>query len=123
MSGTSIQDAELSFRTRAAGHRLHFDMKSVVDHYHEQRLCSYLKTQRQQGYWRVWLHLSTQATAKNSTAVRSSPAHGRHERAGFAVLWFLPFGWSVTVLLVILLLAMQIPMTLSLMKRTDKADL
>ena len=40
---------------------------------------------------------------------------------GSAVLWFLPFGWSVTVLLVILLLAMQIPMTLSLIKRTGQS--
>ena len=61
------QDAELSFRTRAAGHRLHFEMESVVDHYHEQRLRSYLKTQRQQGYWRVWLHLEHPGhAAKNS---------------------------------------------------------
>ena len=118
------QDAELSFRTRAAGHRLHFEMESVVDHYHEQRLRSYLKTQRQQGYWRVWLHLEHPGhAAKNSYSgaldhLQPMVAMGA---LGSAVLWFLPFGWSVTVLLVILLFAMQIPMTLSLMKRTGQS--
>ncbi len=118
------QDAELSFRTRAAGHRLHFEMQSVVDHYHEQRLRSYLKTQRQQGYWRVWLHFEHPGhAAKNSysSALDHLQPMVAMGALGSSVLWFLPFGWSATVLLIILLLAMQMPMTLSLMKRTRQS--
>ncbi|MCA9256755.1 MAG: glycosyltransferase, partial [Phycisphaerales bacterium] len=51
------QDAELSFRVMNAGFELHFDIASRVRHYHPTRLRSYLKTQRQQGYWRLFLHL------------------------------------------------------------------
>ncbi|MCP4591593.1 MAG: glycosyltransferase, partial [bacterium] len=51
------QDAELSYRVRAAGHQLAFAPDSQVEHAHETRLWSYLRTQAQQGYWRFWLHL------------------------------------------------------------------
>ncbi len=52
------QDAELSFRVMAAGYELRFDRTSRVGHYHETSWRRYLKIQRQQGFWRVRLHLS-----------------------------------------------------------------
>jgi cellulose synthase/poly-beta-1,6-N-acetylglucosamine synthase-like glycosyltransferase len=52
------QDAELSFRVQAAGYELHFELNSRVKHFHESRWLKYLSTQRQQGYWRVFLHLA-----------------------------------------------------------------
>ena len=87
---------------------------------------SYLKTQMQQGYWRVWLHLEHPGhAAKNSYSGAIDHLQPMVAMGVLVspVLWFLPFGWSVTVLLVILLLAMQIPMTISLMKRTRQSRL
>ena len=52
------QDAELSFRVMDAGYELRFVFDSRVKHFHEERWLGYLRTQRQQGYWRVWLHLT-----------------------------------------------------------------
>ncbi len=52
------QDAELSFRVMDAGYELRFEFDSRVRHYHPTQWPGYLRTQRQQGYWRVWLHLS-----------------------------------------------------------------
>ncbi|MHC4974894.1 MAG: glycosyltransferase family 2 protein, partial [Planctomycetota bacterium] len=51
------QDAELAFRVLKAGHELAFDIGSRVGHFHETSWRRYLRTQAQQGYWRVWLHL------------------------------------------------------------------
>lgn len=51
------QDAELSFRVMEAGHDLAFEFDSRVRHFHEERWGKYLRTQRQQGHWRVYLHL------------------------------------------------------------------
>jgi glycosyltransferase involved in cell wall biosynthesis len=50
------QDAELAYRARRAGHRLRFDARSQVRHFHADSLGHYLKVQRQQGYWRAWLY-------------------------------------------------------------------
>lgn len=50
------QDAELAYRIRRAGHRLRFDRRSLVGHFHLDRLRPYLRVQRQQGYWRAWLY-------------------------------------------------------------------
>jgi len=52
------QDAELSFRVMKAGYDLRFEFDSRVRHFHEERWLAYMRTQRQQGYWRVFLHLS-----------------------------------------------------------------
>lgn len=50
------QDAELAYRMRARGHTLRFDSRSRVKHFHETRLLGYLATQRDQGYWRMFLY-------------------------------------------------------------------
>ncbi|MCE2881070.1 MAG: glycosyltransferase, partial [Planctomycetaceae bacterium] len=51
------QDAELAFRVLESGERLGFAAHSLVRHHHADRLSRYLRVQRQQGYWRVALHL------------------------------------------------------------------
>lgn len=66
------QDAELSFRAREAGHRLRFEHASRVAHFHEDRLGPYLRTQRQQGYWRVFLHLEHRGHAGGDSYSRLS---------------------------------------------------
>ena len=50
------QDAELAYRIRQAGGRLRFEIRSRVKHFHPTHWLSYLKTQKQQGYWRIWLY-------------------------------------------------------------------
>ncbi len=52
------QDAELSFRVSTAGYALRFALDSRVKHFHETSWAAYLRTQRQQGFWRVPLHLT-----------------------------------------------------------------
>ncbi len=61
------QDAELAFRVMEAGHELRFEIESRVKHFHPTRLRSYLQTQRQQGYWRVWLHLRHRGHSKGDS--------------------------------------------------------
>ena len=51
------QDAELSFRTLAAGYRLRFENASRVAHIHERMLFGYLQTRYKHGYSRAFLHL------------------------------------------------------------------
>ena len=50
------QDAELSYRVRAAGYKLHFELRSRVRHFHEDSLLRYLQVQRQQGYYRIKMY-------------------------------------------------------------------
>ncbi|XZE51428.1 glycosyltransferase [Planctomycetaceae bacterium SH139] len=50
------QDAEFSYRVRAAGHRLNFELESRVGHHHPRNLWRYLKTQCRQGYYRIMLY-------------------------------------------------------------------
>ena len=66
------QDAELSFRAREAGLLLRFERSSRVAHFHEDRLGAYLRTQRQQGYWRVFLHLEHRGHAGGDSYSRLS---------------------------------------------------
>lgn len=114
------QDAELSFRARAAGHRLRFEGGSTVDHDHEQRLRSYLRTQRQQGYWRVWLHLEHPGHgARNSYSSlldHAQPVLAMGLLASLACLAIPLVRWVPAIPLV-LLLAAQIPMTAGLVRR------
>jgi glycosyltransferase involved in cell wall biosynthesis len=50
------QDAELAYRARAHSYTLRFDARSRVKHFHPTRLVRYLSTQRDQGYWRMFLY-------------------------------------------------------------------
>ena len=52
------QDAELAYRLLEAGGRLGFDARSRVKHFHATRLFRYLKAQRHQGFWRMWLYFT-----------------------------------------------------------------
>ncbi|MCH2133545.1 MAG: glycosyltransferase [Phycisphaerales bacterium] len=118
------QDAELSFRVRAAGHRLHFEHASRVDHYHEQHWGAYLRTQRQQGFWRVWLHLEHPGHgARNSY---SNALDHLQPIIAMLLLVTLPLlavpdvRWVPAIPLGLLLLA-QIPMTARLVRRLQSS--
>jgi glycosyltransferase involved in cell wall biosynthesis len=114
------QDAELSWRVTAAGYELRFAFDSRVGHYHASRLGGYLRTQRQQGYWRVWLHL---AHAGHATGDAYS-SWVDHVQPPLAVLvlasaWLVFFGrlaW-IPAVAVALLIGAQIPLTVRIVKR------
>ncbi len=118
------QDAELSFRVMDAGHLLHFELNSRVRHYHPTRWSSYLRTQRQQGYWRAWLH----ATHSGHATGDSYSSLVDHAQPPLALLSLaaLPLAawplWRWTPLVLAALLAgAQLPMTVRLVKRLGQA--
>jgi glycosyltransferase involved in cell wall biosynthesis len=117
------QDAELSFRVMEAGHHLHFDVSSKVKHYHPCRWLRYFSTQRQQGYWRVFLHMNHKGHAVGShysglidhvqpplamLVLVSTPL------IAFPGVWVAPAG------LLGLMMVLQIPMTMRIVRRTGR---
>jgi hypothetical protein len=123
------QDAELSFRVLEAGHALRFERASRVRHFHEERLTKYLKVQRHQGYWRVWLHLR-HAGHSAGDSYSNIIDHAQPPLAmlaiGFAVLaaalqWTLPqlapFMWIACAVSLVALAAAQLPLTLRITRR------
>jgi len=114
------QDAELSFRVHEAGHRLRFEIRSIVHHDHEQHWLKYLRTQRQQGHWRVLLHLEHPGRGTRnsySNALDHVQPFLGVALLGSLVLAALPYGWMGPALLALLLLVAQVPMTLALVRR------
>ena len=114
------QDAELSFRVMNAGYDLGFEFGSRVKHYHESQWLKYLKTQQQQGYWRVWLHMAY----PGHSAGDSYSGALDHVQPPLAVLslaalplLFVPHGRPVTPALVLLLLLVQLPLAARLVRR------
>lgn len=124
------QDAELSFRVMNAGYELRFELRSRVRHYHPTRWAGYLRTQRRQGYWRVWLHLSH----RGHSAGDSYSNLIDHLQPPLAMLILFtslaaaivhaldhPMAWWIPLALIILLAAAQLPMTFRLLKRLRQA--
>jgi glycosyltransferase involved in cell wall biosynthesis len=117
------QDAELSFRAREAGHALHFEPRSKVDHYHEAHWRSYLRTQRQQGFWRVWLHLEHRGHAVRNSY--SNALDHAQPLIAMVLLASLPLvavpsvRW-LPVIPLAALVATQLPMTLRLLRRLGR---
>ncbi len=118
------QDAELSWRVLAAGYELGFEFDSRVKHYHPTRWRSYLRTQRQQGYWRVWLHLYHRGHAAGDTY--SSVVDHVQPPLAMVVLASAPLvllgrlAW-IPAGIIALLAAAQIPMTIRLLRRLRRA--
>ncbi len=115
------QDAELSFRVMRAGYELHFDINSRVKHYHPTRFGAYLRTQRQQGYWRLFLHVGHKGHAMGDS-YSSFTDHVQPPLAMLALatspLLALPrWRWIFVGVFALLLLA-QVPMTWRLIRHT-----
>jgi len=114
------QDAELSFRVLDAGYGLRFERRSLVGHYHEDRWGGYLRTQRQQGYWRVWLHLAHHGRAGGDSY--SYAIDHLQPPLAMLVLASLPLlivphaRWIPPAFVVLLMLA-QVPLTLRITSR------
>jgi hypothetical protein len=120
------QDAEFAFRVIEAGHALHFDQRSIVQHHHADRLSRYLAVQRQQGYWRVALHLEHRGRGR-SNSYSNVTDHAQPfiatliPIAAIATLQF-PKWWLVMIPIVALLL-LQLPMAVAMTKRAGPAML
>ena len=117
------QDAELSFRALEAGCKLHFEIDSRVNHFHEEHWMRYLRTQRQQGYWRLWLHMehsghgagdSYSNVIDHAQPILAVAFIASVPLVAFAYLRLIP-----VVLLALLMLA-QLPMTAKLVLRMRK---
>ena len=120
---TRAQDAELSYRAREAGFELAFAADSRVEHFHDTRLWPYLRTQAQQGYWRLWLHLRHSSPAAGDSY--SSIIDHVQPPLAIALLASLPlllFGPTrlIPPALAILLAAAPVPMTLRIVRRTRR---
>lgn len=114
------QDAELAFRALESGRRLRFERRSVVRHFHADRLSRYLRVQRQQGYWRVALHLEHRGHSRGDS-YSGLTDHLQPFVAAALVpsLACIPLqnGWLVPAALAALLLLLQAPMALAMTRR------
>lgn len=128
------QDAELAWRVLACGYELGFDVGSRVKHFHPVGLSSYLRTQRQQGFWRAWLLFAHRdRSVKNqysNTLDHLSPPLGLALVAMLPILclssfWFprpwVVAGWGLWGLACLALVALQAPLTRRLWQRTGNA--
>ena len=120
------QDAELAYRVRAAGWRLRFERRSVVRHFHLDALWPYLRVQRQQGYWRVWLAAAHPQRAGGDGY--AGVLDFAQPVLAVVMLALLPFagttpGLAAELTLALALLACQAPMTLELLRRTGDAQM
>ncbi len=117
------QDAELSFRVMEAGYDLHFEIESRVKHYHATRWLRYLRTQRQQGYWRVWLHLEHRGhsggDSYSSVVDHVQPPLAMLSLVLLPLLLFPYVRWAFAGVVVLLALA-QVPMTWRLIRRLHR---
>ncbi len=121
-SSYKAEDAELAFRLRAMGYRLRFEPDSLVAHHHPTRLGSYLKTQRSHGYWATRLYLSHPARAMGNSY--SSLLDHVQPIFGLALLVSLvslpiPSLRFLSPAILGVLLALQLPMTVRLLRRTN----
>jgi glycosyltransferase involved in cell wall biosynthesis len=115
------EDIELSFRLHDAGHRMRFDIRSRVGHFHPTNLRRYLRAQRYHGYFRVWLYLHHRSRA-GGDVYSGLLDHIQPPLAMLllALLPALPFwpplAWAALPGAVALLAA-QLPMTVRLVRR------
>ena len=118
------QDADLAFRIVENGHRLRFDRRSEVRHHHADRLSRYLRVQRQQGYWRVALHLEHVGRGGNSYSGpldHLQPFVAAAMVASLPLVAWWPWGAILPAVLLVTLLVMQLPMTMAMIRRGGPA--
>lgn len=117
------QDAELSWRVLDAGYQLDFEVRSRVKHFHPVSWRSYLRTQYQQGYWRVWLYRGHRRRAAGDSysgfVDHVQPPLAMLTLVLLPLMGFAAWRW-VPLLPLALLSAAQIPMTCSLVRRAGR---
>jgi glycosyltransferase involved in cell wall biosynthesis len=114
------QDIDLAYQIHEAGYRMRFEVRSRVKHFHPVTWGSYLWTQARHGYFRVWLYVSHPARAKGD-AYSGFIDHIQPPLAMLMLvslpLWaFSSLRW-ISALLMLMLMVVQVPMTLSIVSR------
>jgi glycosyltransferase involved in cell wall biosynthesis len=114
------QDGELGWRVLAQDWELAFELNSRVKHFHPVAWRKYLHTQRQQGYWRVWMYLAHRGRSRgdsySSLLDHAQPPLAMAVLASIPLLYFANTRW-VTGALIVMLAVMQLPMTWRLVRR------
>ncbi len=114
------EDADLSYRLAAAGHRLLLRSDAQVAHHHPVSLWSYLRAQRLHGFWGVRLYRRHPARGRANTY--SGHLDHLQPLLALAVVAAIPLAWMtgmwwLPLFLTLALFATTLPMTLRLMKR------
>jgi len=60
----SGEDNDLSYKILKRGHRIYFEKKALVHHYHPSRIVKYLREQFRHGFWRVKMYRDYPVMAK-----------------------------------------------------------
>lgn len=113
------QDVELAYRAKQAGWRLFFEPRSRVKHFHLTSLFKYLKVQRNQGYWRMWLYLKhpkrMAGDSYSGWLDYAQPPLAMLSLAGVPLgIWsWMPLGITIGCLALL-----QLPMTTRIVRRT-----
>ncbi|MEM8669857.1 MAG: glycosyltransferase [Planctomycetota bacterium] len=122
------QDAEFAYRVRDHGYRLRFEMLSRVGHHHPRSLWRYLKTQARQGFYRVMLYRAHPSKASGDSYAGIldflPPILGALIGAitPFALIADSRLGFILFVL-GLLLVALQIPITIKLVRQSGTSML
>jgi glycosyltransferase involved in cell wall biosynthesis len=116
------EDVELAFRVGEAGHRLGFEVRSQVKHYHPDTLWPYLRVQNEHGYWRAWLYdaYPDRATGDSYSGFvdHVQPPLGLAAALASPLLITGAPGLALEGALFTALLACQVPMTQRMIQRT-----
>jgi glycosyltransferase involved in cell wall biosynthesis len=115
------EDADLSYRIAARGHRLRFRLDARVAHHHPVALSRYLRAQRLHGFWGVRLYRRHpgrgRRNAYSGALDHLQPVLALAALASLPVAAWRPAWAWVAAGLLALLLATTLPMTLRLVKR------
>ena len=120
------QDAEFAFRVIEAGHQLHFEPQSIVEHHHADRLGRYLKVQRQQGYWRVALHLEHRGRGRGNSYSSALDHAQPFVATAIPIAAMTPLvgtEWWTATLPLVALLVLQLPMAVAMAQRAGPSML
>lgn len=115
------QDIDLCYQIHEAGYRMRFEAKSRVKHFHPTHWRRYFQTQARHGYFRVWLYVSH--PARVSGDAYSGPLDYIQPPLAMLLLASIPcvvypgVRW-IPVLILVILLAAQLPMTWDMVRRT-----
>jgi glycosyltransferase involved in cell wall biosynthesis len=126
------EDADLAWRVHEAGYELAFEHDARVAHHYYVRLGPYLRAQRREGFWRVFLHLGHRGHAAGDSYSNLLD----HMQPPLAMLTLAALAFAVValflrgavakvaggmaLLMVVLLIAAHIPMALRLVRRTSQ---
>ncbi len=115
------QDVELAYRTQEAGWRLGFDVRSRVKHFHLSSLWKYLKVQRSQGYWRMWLYLKhPKRMTGDSYSGWLDYAQPPLAMCSLLALVLTPYSGIPLALCISILALLQLPMAIRVVRRTRR---